>query len=144
MPGEPELARVSAPSRPRVLSVSALVRDVRDLLEHRYPLLWIAGEISDVTPARSGHLYFNLKDDAARVRCVMFRSRTQALEWAPRDGMKVELQALVTLYEARGDFQLNVETMRPAGLGALFEAFLRLRDKLEKEGLFDAGAKREL
>jgi exodeoxyribonuclease VII large subunit len=143
MPGEPELARVSAPSRSRVLGVSALVRDVRDLLEHRYPLLWVAGEISDFTAARSGHLYFSLKDDAARVRCVMYRSRNQALDWTPREGMKVEVQALVTLYESRGEFQLNVEAMRPAGLGALFEAFLRLRDKLEKEGLFDAASKRE-
>jgi exodeoxyribonuclease VII large subunit len=143
MPGEPELARVSAPSRSRVLSVSALARDVRDLLEHRYPLLWVAGEISNLTAARSGHLYFVLKDDAAQVRCVMFRSRNHGLDWSPRDGMKVEVQALVTLYESRGDFQLNVETMRPAGLGALFEAFLRLRDKLEKEGLFDPAAKRE-
>jgi len=143
MPGEPELARVSAPSRTRVLGVSDLLRDVRDLLEHRYPLLWVCGEISNLTPARSGHLYFSLKDDAAQVRCVMFRSRNQALDWSPRDGMKVEVQALVTLYEARGDFQLNIEAMRPAGLGALFEAFLKLRDKLEKEGLFDPAAKRE-
>jgi exodeoxyribonuclease VII large subunit len=144
MLGEPELARVSAASRTRVLTVSALARDVRDLLEHRYPLLWIAGEISNLTPARSGHLYFSLKDDAAQVRCVMFRSRNQALDWMPREGMKVEVQALVTLYEARGDFQLSVEVMRPAGLGALFEAFLRLREKLEKEGLFEPSAKREL
>src|SRR5581483_2653371 len=143
MPGEPELARVSAPSRSRVLSVSALVRDVRDLLEHRYPLLWVAGEMSDFTAARSVHLYFSLKDDAARVRCVMYSSRNQALDWTPREGMKVEVQALVTLYESRGEFQLSVEAMRPAGLGALFEAFLRLRDKLEKEGLFDAASKRE-
>jgi exodeoxyribonuclease VII large subunit len=144
MPGEPELARVSAPSRSRILSVSAFARDVRDLLEHHYPLLWIAGEISNLTLARSGHLYFSLKDDSAQVRCVMFRSRSQGLDWAPREGMKVEVQALVTLYEARGDFQLNVETMRRAGLGELFEAFLRLRDKLEKEGLFAPGAKRQL
>jgi exodeoxyribonuclease VII large subunit len=144
MPGEPELARGSALSRPRVLSVSALARDVRDLLEHRYPLLWVAGEISNLTAARSGHLYFSLKDDAAQVRCVMFRSRNQTLDWPPRDGMKVEVQALVTLYEARGEFQLNVEAMRPAGLGALFEAFLKLRDRLDQEGLFDPAAKRAL
>jgi exodeoxyribonuclease VII large subunit len=144
MPGDPELARVSAPSRSEVLSVSALTRNVRDLLEHRYPLLWVAGEISNLTPARSGHLYFSLKDELAQVRCVMFRSRNQALGWSPRDGMKVEVQALLTLYEARGEFQLNVEGIRRAGVGALFEAFLRLRDKLEKEGLFDAAAKRDL
>src|SRR3954471_5081267 len=144
MPGDPELARVSAPSRSEVLSVSALARNVRYLLEHRYPLLWVAGEISNLTPARSGHLYFSLKDELAQVRCVMFRSRNQALGWSPREGMKVEVQALLTLYEARGEFQLNVEGMRRAGVGALFEAFLRLRDKLEKEGLFEAAAKRDL
>jgi exodeoxyribonuclease VII large subunit len=144
MPGEPELARISAPSRSEVLTVSALTRSVRDLLEHRYPLLWVAGEISNLTPARSGHLYFSLKDELAQVRCVMYRSRNQALDWAPREGMKVEAQALLTLYEARGEFQLNVEAMRRAGVGALFEAFLKLRDKLEKEGLFDAAAKRGL
>src|SRR2546421_669760 len=144
MPEEPELARVSAPSRTQVLSVSDLTRDVRDLLEHRYPLLWVAGEVSNLTAARSGHLYFSLKDEQAQVRCVMFRSRNQALDWSPAEGMKVEVQALLTLYEARGEFQLNVEAMRRAGLGALFEAFLKLRDKLEKEGLFAAAAKREL
>lgn len=127
-----------------VLSVSALNRSVRDLLEHRFPLLWVGGEISNFTPARSGHLYFSLKDDQAQVRCVMFRSRGALLDWQPRDGMQVEVRALVSLYEPRGDFQLNVEFMRRAGLGALYEAFLRLRDRLEREGLFDAAAKRAL
>ena len=144
MLGERELARISAPSPSEVLSVSALTRSVRDLLEHRYPLLWVGGEISNITAARSGHLYFSLKDDLAQVRCVMFRSRNQALGWSPREGMKVEVQALLTMYEARGEFQLNVESMRRAGVGLLFEAFLKLRDRLDKEGLFDAGAKREL
>src|SRR5437773_8330985 len=144
MPGEQGLARVSTHSPSGILSVSDLVRSVRDLLEHRSPLLWVAGEISNFTVAKSGHASFVLKDDQAQVRCVMFRQRQQNLEWTPRDGMQVEVQALVSLYEPRGDFQLNVETMRRAGLGALFEAFLRLRDKLEKEGLFDAETKRRL
>ncbi len=117
---------------------------MRDLLEHRYPLLWVAGEISNCVRAKSGHLYFSLKDDAAQVRCVMFRNRGQYLDWEPREGLRVEVRALVTLYEARGDFQLNVETMRRSGQGALFEAFLRLRDKLDKEGLFDAAQKKPL
>jgi exodeoxyribonuclease VII large subunit len=144
MPGEPELVRVFKPSPSEILSVSALARSVRDVLEHRYPLLWVAGEISNFTLAKSGHMYFVLKDERAQVRCVMFRHRHQYLDWAPRDGMQVEVQALVTLYEPRGEFQLTVETMRRAGLGTLFEAFLRLREKLEKEGLFDAGRKRAL
>ena len=138
------MTRVSSPLPAEILSVSALVRSVRDLLEHRYPLLWVAGEISNCVRAKSGHLYFSLKDELAQVRCVMFRNRAQFLDWEPREGLRVEARALVTLYEARGDFQLNVESMRRAGQGALFEAFVRLRDKLEKEGLFDAAHKKPL
>ena len=141
---DPDLVRDSAPSPSEILTVSALNRSVRDLLEHRYPLLWVRGEISNFTLARSGHTYFSLKDENAQVRCVMFRHRSQGLDWAPREGMKVEVQALVTLYEPRGDFQLNIESMRRAGLGALFEAFVRLRDQLQKEGLFDTARKRPL
>jgi len=144
MAGDPALARESELPAGAILSVSALNRSVRDLLEHRLPLAWVAGEISNFLQARSGHLYFSLKDSAAQVRCVMFRSRGMLLDWEPRDGMQVEVRALVTLYEARGDFQLNVEYMRPAGLGALYEAFLRLRDRLEREGLFDPLTKRPL
>jgi exodeoxyribonuclease VII large subunit len=144
MRGEQGLAPASLPSGPRILTVSALARSVRDLLEHRYPLLWVAGEISNLTLAKSGHAYFVLKDEHAQLRCVMFRSRQQQLDWEPRDGMQVETQVLVSLYEPRGEFQLNVESMRRAGLGARFEAFVRLRDRLEKEGLFDAAAKRPL
>src|SRR4030088_1646215 len=132
MPGEQGLARVSTHSPSQILSVSALIRSVRDLLERRYPLLWVAGEISNFTVARSGHAYFVLKDEHAQVRCVMFRQRQQNLEWAPRDGMQVGGQALLSFYEPRGEFQLNIETMRRAGLRRLFEAFLRLRDNLEK------------
>ncbi len=144
MPGEQGLARISKPSGPQILTVSALARSVRDLLEHRYPLLWVAGEISNLAVAKSGHAYFVLKDELAQARCVMFRSRYQNLGWEPQEGMQIEAQVLVSLYEERGEFQLNVETMRRAGLGARFEAFVKLRDKLEKEGLFEAAAKRPL
>ena len=138
------MTRVSSPLPAAILSVSALARSVRDLLEHHYPLLWVAGEISNCVRAKSGHLYFSLKDEQAQVRCVMFRNRGQYLDWEPREGLRVEVRALVTLYEARGDFQLTVESMRRAGQGALFEAFLRLRDKLDQEGLFDAAHKKPL
>jgi exodeoxyribonuclease VII large subunit len=144
MPSEPDLARVSSPLPAEILTVSALLRSVRDLLEHRYPLSWVTGEISNFIRAKSGHLYFSLKDETAQVRCVMFRNRGQYLDWEPREGLRVEVRALVTLYEARGDFQLNVEAMRRAGEGTLFEAFMRLRDKLDKEGLFDAAHKKPL
>src|SRR5262245_15098425 len=144
MLGDPALARENEQSASAILSVSALNRSVRDLLEHRFPLVWVSGEISNLTPARSGHLYFSLKDEQAQVRCVMFRSRGGRLDWQPREGMKVDVHALITLYEPRGDFQLNVEFMRRAGLGALYDAFVRLRDRLDGEGLFDPAAKRVL
>jgi exodeoxyribonuclease VII large subunit len=134
----------SGAEKQSVMSVSALNRNVRDLLEHRIPLIWVGGEISNLSMPRSGHWYFSLKDESAQVRCVMFRNRSLGIDWQPRDGMHVEARALVTLYEARGDFQLNVEFMRQAGQGALYEAFLRLRERLTREGLFDAALKRPL
>ncbi len=127
-----------------ILSVSQLNRSVRDLLEHRYPLLWVRGEISNFMVAKSGHAYFSLKDSQSQIRCAMFRNRFQYVEWRPADGMQVEVQGLVTLYEARGDYQLVVEAARRAGIGALYEAFLRLKDKLSREGLFEEDLKRPL
>ncbi len=136
----PEKGLFDAP----VISVSELNRSVRDTLERRFPLGWVSGEISNFKRYDSGHCYFTLKDAGAQVRCVMFRGRAQTLDWQPKEGLQVEVRALVTLYEPRGDFQLNVETMRRAGLGPLYEKFLRLKEKLEKEGLFDAAAKRAI
>lgn len=127
-----------------MLSVSALNRMARETLERSFPLFWVAGEISNLTRAASGHWYFSLKDERAQVRCVMFRNRNSALDWIPREGDHVEARALVTLYEARGDFQLTIEALQRAGLGTLFEAFERLKAKLEKEGLFDPARKRPL
>lgn len=127
-----------------VISVSELNARARDLIEAGLPLAWIGGEISNFTRAASGHCYFSLKDDRAQVRCVLFRNRAQLLDWQPANGALVEVRAVATLYEARGDFQLNVEFMRRAGLGALFEAFERLKRKLEAEGLFAAERKRPL
>ena len=133
-----------SPGGSPILSVSQLLRSARDLLERRFPLQWIAGEISNLRPAASGHLYFTIKDETAQVDCVMFRSRAAALDWEPADGQRVEVRALVTLYEPRGRFQLNVEGMRRAGLGPLYERFLKLKDKLGREGLFDPEAKRPI
>lgn len=126
------------------LSVAALNRLVRDRLESGFPLCWVAGEISNLTLAASGHAYFTLKDASAQVRCVMFRNRSALLGWRPANGQHVEARVLVTLYEARGDFQLNVDTMRRAGTGNLFEQFLKLKAKLDAEGLFAADTKRPL
>lgn len=129
---------------PPVLSVSALNAQVARLLERSFPLTWIGGEISNFTRASSGHWYFTLKDDAAQVRAVMFRGKSQYAGFIPREGDKVEVRALVTLYGARGDYQINVESIRRAGVGALYEAFLRLKDKLGAAGLFDQERKRAL
>jgi exodeoxyribonuclease VII large subunit len=128
----------------RILSVAELLRSVRDTLERRFPLAWVGGELSNLSRAPSGHLYFTLKDASAQVDCVMFRSRAAALDWEPREGMRVEARALPTLYEPRGRFQLTVEGMRLAGLGPLYERFLRLKERLAAEGLFEAKLKREL
>ncbi len=133
----------SLPSAP-VLSVTALNQAVARLLERAFPLSWIGGEISNFTRASSGHWYFTLKDDAAQVRAVMFRGRAQYAGFIPREGDKVEVRALVTLYGARGDYQINVEAIRRAGVGALFEAFLRLKEKLGAQGLFDPERKRAI
>ena len=128
----------------RVFSVRELNFSVKQLLENGLPLMWVRGEISNFVCAASGHWYFSLKDEQAQVRCVMFRHKNQYLDWLPKNGVQVEVLALATLYEARGEFQLTLEQMRPAGLGALFEAFERLKRKLEDEGLFDAARKRPL
>lgn len=127
-----------------VLSVSDLNRSAKDLLEQAFPLLWVSGEISNIKRYGSGHWYFSLKDESSQVRCVMFRDKNQYLDWEPRDGMRVEVRALVTLYQARGDFQLSVETIRRSGRGSLFEAFEQLKARLRKEGLFDLGRKKPL
>ena len=103
------------------------------------PLCWVAGEISNLTVASSGHAYFTLKDESAQARCVMFRNRHQLLRWKLANGRHIEARVLVSLYEARGDFQLNVETMRQAGTGNLFERFQQLKAKLEAEGLLPPG-----
>jgi len=116
----------------------------RQTLESRFPLLWVSGEISNLRRPASGHLYFAMKDECAQVDCVMFRSRAQLLPFRLQDGMRVEAHALVTLYEARGGFQLSVEALRHAGIGALFEAFVRLRTQLETEGLFAPERRRPL
>lgn len=144
MPQDQGSARFSTGFASEILSVSDLNRSVRDLLEHRYPLLWVRGEISNFMVAKSGHSYFVLKDAQAQLRCAMFRNRFQNLAWQPRDGMQVEVQGLVTLYENRGEFQMIAESMRQSGRGTLFEAFLRLKEKLGKEGLFDEAVKRPL
>lgn len=127
-----------------VMTVSDLNRRVRTLLESQFETLWVAGELSNVKQAGSGHWYFCLKDSGAQVECAMFRTRAQFLDFRPENGMQVEVRARVTLYEPRGDYQLVVQEIRKAGLGALYEAFEKLKSKLEAEALFDAARKKPL
>jgi exodeoxyribonuclease VII large subunit len=135
----PDLSRAQG-----VVSVGELVRQVAATLERSFALQWVAGEVSNLTRASSGHWYFSLKDRDAQVRCVMFRSRNQAIDWPLRDGERVEARVLPGLYAPRGEFQLQVEQMRRAGAGALFEAFLRIKAALEALGLFEPARKRPL
>ncbi|HUL97522.1 MAG TPA: exodeoxyribonuclease VII large subunit [Usitatibacter sp.] len=127
-----------------VVSVTELNRRVRILLENRLEMLWVAGELSNVKKAPAGHWYFCLKDASASVDCAMFRTRAQFLDFRPENGQQVEVRARVTLYEPRGSYQLVVQEIRKAGLGALYEAFEKLKARLEAAGLFDPGRKRPL
>jgi len=113
-------------------------------LERNFGPMRVRGELAGLTRAASGHWYFGLKDRSAQVRCVMFRSRNMLVDFAPREGDDLEVVGNVGLYEARGEFQLAVESMRRAGQGRLFEQFLRLKERLAAEGLFDEAAKRPL
>ncbi|MEQ1815646.1 MAG: exodeoxyribonuclease VII large subunit [Nitrosomonas sp.] len=128
----------------KVLTVSELNSNTKQFLEQNIPLLWVKGEISNLKCYQSGHWYFSLKDASAQIRCVIFSHKNQYIDWQPKDGMQVEVLALVTLYEPRGDFQLNIETMRRAGSGELFEAFEKLKSRLEKAGLFNPANKKPL
>ncbi len=125
-----------------VYTVARLNREVRGLLEAGLPSLWIEGELSNFSRPASGHWYFTLKDEAAQVRCVMFRQRNQAIRFAAQDGMQALLRARVGLYEPRGDFQLIVDHLEEAGEGALRRRFEALKLALAAEGLFDAARKR--
>ena len=138
----PSPANLATPAP--VIPVSLLNRMARERLESAFPLCWVAGEISNLTYAASGHVYFTLKDAQAQVRCVMYRNRAQLLGWRLANGQRIEARVLVTLYEARGDFQLNVENARQAGTGNLYEEFLRRKARLDAEGLFAPEHKRDL
>jgi exodeoxyribonuclease VII large subunit len=142
-----ELAENAAhPKRPErdIYSVSRLNREVRVLLERGFGSLWLEAEISNFAKPSSGHWYFSLKDAAAQVRCAMFRQRNMLCPFVARDGQKVLVRARIGLYEPRGEYQLIVDHMEDAGLGALKRQFEELSAKLEREGLFAAERKRPL
>lgn len=126
----------SSTPRPQALSVSELTRQVRHLLEVSFLQVYVEGEISGLSRPSSGHWYFSIKDAKSQVKCAMFRPRNQHIRTPPKDGDQVMLRAKVSLYEARGDFQLIVDAIEPAGLGALQRAFDELKARLQAEGLF--------
>jgi exodeoxyribonuclease VII large subunit len=127
-----------------ILTPTQLNTLARDLLEGAFPLIWVEGELGNVTRPASGHLYFTLKDARAQVRSAMFKPKSQWLKFVPREGLRVLVRGRLTLYEARGDYQLVIDHMEEAGEGALRRAFEQLRAKLAAEGLFDEGRKRAL
>lgn len=132
-----------APQRD-VYSVSRLNREARALLEGEFPLIWIEGEISNLSQPSSGHIYFSLKDAQAQVRCAMFRQRNRLLRFEPDNGQQVLVRARVSLYETRGEFQCLVEHMEDAGEGMLRRKFEALKKRLSDEGLFDTAHKTPL
>lgn len=127
-----------------IYSVSRLNAEIRAVLEGSFPMLWVEGELSNLATPRSGHLYFSLKDDHAQVRCALFRNKRLLLREQPSDGDRVLVRARIGLYEPRGDCQLIVEHLEPAGQGTAQQAFEQLKRKLQAEGLFDAARKRDL
>lgn len=126
------------------LTISELNRQVKRMLEVSYANVWVKGELSGLSRPSSGHWYFNLKDDKAQIRCAMFKGTNQKLRFQPKEGELVLAQARVSLYEGRGDYQLIVESMEPAGLGQLQAAFEALKRKLSQEGLFNAESKKTI
>ncbi len=131
-------------SSPPVLSVTELTRGLSDLVEEHYDDVWVEGELSDFTRAASGHCYFTLKDEDAQIRCVMWKHLTQYVYFEPEEGMQVRVNGHASVYERRGDLQIQAQAMRKAGKGAQQKAFEQLKQKLQAEGLFDAERKKPL
>jgi len=132
--------------QPASWSVTDVTRYLKDLLEsdHNLADIWVQGEISNFSRPRSGHLYFTVKDAKASLKCVMWRNAAARLNFLPRDGEAVEVHGSISVYEASGQYQLYADQIRPLGEGALYQEFLRLKDRLEAEGLFDEERKRPI
>ncbi len=135
---------MSLPPNANIFTVSRLNTTVRQLLENEMGLVWLSAEISNFTQPASGHWYFTLKDDGAQVRCAMFRNGNRRVTFRPQHGQQVLVRANITLYEPRGDYQLIIESMHPAGEGLLQQQFEQLKAKLAQEGLFEPGHKKPL
>jgi exodeoxyribonuclease VII large subunit len=127
-----------------ILTVSELTKEIKDILETRFPDIWVEGEISNLRIPPSGHIYFTLKDEFSQIRAVLFKRRARALRFSPEDGLHAICRGRVSLYEKRGEYQIILEDMEPKGIGALQLAFLQLKERLEREGFFDPSRKRPI
>ena len=128
----------------KVYQVSQLTRDIKAIMEAAFDSIWVEGEISNFRTVASGHSYFVLKDAKSQVRCVLFKGHRAGIKFQPEDGDQVLLFGRITVYDARGEYQIVTESMEPRGLGALQKAYEQLKIKLEKEGLFDEEKKKPL
>ncbi len=127
-----------------ILTVSELTQEIKDILEDKFPDIWVEGEISNLRIPPSGHIYFTLKDDSSQIRAVLFKREARSLRFVLEDGLHIICRGRVSLYEKRGDYQLILEAIEPKGIGALQLAFLQLKERLEKEGLFDPAHKKPI
>lgn len=143
-PPQNQLSDTSSQAKNDTFTVSQLNRKVKALLETHLRLIWVEGEISNLSRPSSGHWYFTLKDDQAQIKCAMFRGRNSLLKFNPKAGDKIKVRGRVSLYEGRGDYQLIVEHMEEAGFGLLQKRFEELKAKLFEQGLFDEGFKKPL
>ena len=134
----------ATPSEKRIYSVSDLNREAKNLLTNYFAYIQVEGEISNLSTPSSGHIYFSLKDKKAQIRCAMFKSQQRRLAFKPENGKQVIVSAQVSLYEARGDYQLIADKMQEAGAGDLQIAFEKLKSKLQNEGLFDPDLKQNI
>ena len=131
-------------SQRRIHTVSELTAKVKELLENKFPFIWICGEISNFRVPASGHFYFTLKDEKAQINTVMFRSQNRNLKFKPDDGMSITGLGRISLYEPRGTYQIILEYIEPEGIGAIRLAFEQLKARLSAEGLFDDKHKKPL
>lgn len=138
------LINSKSPDPSDIYTISRLNREVRSVLEDVFPPIWVQGELTNLAKPASGHLYFTLKDNAAQVRCAMFKNRQSGMRFTPENGMQVMARANIGLYEGRGEYQLIIESLQPAGTGSLQIAFEALKQKLAVEGLFTEEHKQPL
>ena len=132
------------PGQRKIYTVSEVSRRIKDLVEREFTDVWIEGEVSNLRRSAAGHIYFTLKDQRSQIPAVCFRNAAMYLRFKPKNGESFRVRGRLSTYEARGEYQIIVEVLEPVGRGALQEAFDRLKDKLNREGLFDTDRKRAL